>query len=113
MEGRSSGAWRRHRGEADPASLVGESVREHGAWMARSERSRQDVDQLAALARSELDLAWRGREQRVVAAAADVLAGVELGAPLTDDDRPGQHLGAVEHLHAQPLGGRVTAVAGG
>src|SRR5207248_1222921 len=74
---------------------------------------RQDVDQPATLARPELDLAGCHREQGVVAAAAHVLAGVEVGAPLAHDDGPGLHGGAVVHLHAQPLGRRVTAVPGG
>src|ERR1700746_1436165 len=51
-------------------------------------------------------------EQRVVAAPADVVAGVELGAPLADDDRAGAHGRAVEDLDTEPLGGRVTPVAG-
>ena len=49
----------------------------------------EDVDELAALAQAELHLAVGHGEQGVVAAAADVLAGVEPGAPLADDDRAG------------------------
>ena len=51
-----------------------------------------DVDDLAALALAELDAAVDEREQRVVATDADVLAGVELGAALADDDRAGVDL---------------------
>ena len=48
---------------------------------------RDDVDELAAPAVAELHGAVGGGEQRVVAALADVLAGVEPGAPLAHDDR--------------------------
>src|SRR4051794_9432511 len=74
---------------------------------------RLDVDDLAALALAELDRALDQREQRVVATDADVLAGVELGAALADDDRPGVHLLAAERLDAEALGVGVPAVAGG
>jgi hypothetical protein len=43
---------------------------------------------------------------------ADVLAGVEAGAALADDDRAGVDGGAVVHLHAEPLGLRVAPVLG-
>src|SRR5205085_6237120 len=94
--------------------LVGE-IRHR--WLGLPGRGRallpwQDVDEAAAAAGAELHLAVGGGEQRVVAAPADVVAGVELGAPLTDDDRAGAHGGAVEDLHPEPLGGRVTPVAG-
>ena len=52
------------------------------------------------------DRARGEREQRVVAAAADQVARVELGAPLADQDLAGvDHLPA-EPLHAEPLGVR-------
>src|SRR4051812_39607455 len=72
-----------------------------------------DVDELATLAEAELHRAVRLREQGVVAALADVLAGVEPGAPLAHDDRARVHLGAAVDLHAQTLGVRVTTVARG
>ena len=51
------------------------------------------------------------REQRVVAAAADQVARVELGAPLADQDLAGRDHLAAEALHAEPLRGRVATVA--
>ena len=74
---------------------------------------RDDVHELAAGAAAELDHAVGGGEKGVVAATAHVVAGVELGSPLADDDRAGGHLGAVVDLHAEALGIRVTAVPGG
>ena len=53
------------------------------------------------------------REQRVVAATADALAGVEVGAALADDDLARVHVLAAEALHAEPLGVGVAAVAAG
>ena len=56
---------------------------------------RQDVDELAAAALAELHDAVGLGEQRVVAAAADVVARVELRAALAHDDRArGDHLTA-------------------
>ena len=52
-------------------------------------------------------------EQRVVAATADVGAGVEVRAALADDDLAGEDLLAAEALHAQSLSVGVTTVAGG
>src|SRR5581483_4010242 len=69
-----------------------------------------DVDELAALAGAELDLAGGEGEERVVAADADVLTGVDAGAALADDDGAGVHLAAVEDLHAEPLGLGIAAV---
>src|SRR5204863_6683658 len=74
---------------------------------------RQHVDEPATPPAAELHQTVGGGEQRVVAAPADVVAGVELRAPLADDDRAGAHGGAVEDLHAQALGRGVTPVAGG
>src|SRR5262249_40083995 len=53
------------------------------------------------------------REQGVVPATADARAGVEVGAALAHDDLARVDLLTAESLHAQPLGGRVTAVAAG
>src|SRR3954451_6271050 len=72
-----------------------------------------DVDELAALALAELHLAGGEGEEGVVAAASDVLTGVEAGAALAHDDRAGLDGGAVEHLHAEALRCGVTAVPGG
>src|SRR5205085_8263730 len=49
----------------------------------------------------------------VVAAAADLVAGVEVRATLADNDRPRVYPAAVVHLDAEALGSGVTAVAGG
>ena len=73
----------------------------------------EDVDQLAPLAVAELHLAVREGEQGVVATAADVLAWMEVGAALAHDDGAGGDGRAVEDLDAEPLGVRITAVAGG
>src|SRR4051795_2595647 len=70
-----------------------------------------DVDELATLAEAELHRAVRLREQGVVAALADVLAGVEPGPALAHDDRARVHVGAAVDLHAEPLGVGVTTVA--
>src|SRR5205807_8345454 len=70
----------------------------------------EDVDELPALAGAELDLAGGQGEERVVAALADVLAGVNARAPLADDDRASVHLATVEHLHTQALGLGIAAV---
>src|SRR5581483_8882608 len=71
----------------------------------------QDVDELAAAAVTETDGAVGGGEQRVVAAATDVLARVEARAPLADDDRPRGHDLAAADLHPEALRGGVTPVA--
>ena len=52
-----------------------------------------------------------GGEQGVVAADADILAGIHLGAALADDDVARQDLLAAEALHAQALAVRIAAVA--
>ena len=54
----------------------------------------------------------RQREQGVVAAAADVVAGVEVRAALADDDLAGVDLLAAEPLDAQPLAVGVAPVPG-
>src|SRR6476620_3697548 len=50
-------------------------------------------------------------EQRVVATAADPVAGVEVGAALPDNDLAGVHQLAAEPLDSQPLSIRVPTVA--
>ena len=51
-------------------------------------------------------------EQRVVAATADVDAGVEVRAALADDDLAGEDLLTAEALHAEALSVGVTTVTG-
>src|SRR5919106_4240240 len=74
-------------------------------------------DDADALARprlvSELDVAGGRGEQRVVAAHADIVAGMEGAAALADDDRSGQHRLPVAALHAEPLAGAVASVPAG
>src|SRR5919202_1595864 len=67
----------------------------------------------AAAAGRELHGAGRARVERVVAAHAHALAGLEAAAALAHDDLTAGHGLAGEHLHAEALGVRVAAVAGG
>src|SRR4051794_34963503 len=76
-------------------------------------RHRQHVDELAALAAAELHRARRHGEQRVIAAPAHVLTGMEAGAPLAHDDGAGLHQRAVVDLDAEALSGGITPVPGG
>src|SRR4051794_1202210 len=73
----------------------------------------RDRDDAAAAAGRELHRARGAGEQRVVAAHADALAGLEAAAALADDDLAAGHGLAGEDLHAEALGVRVAAVAGG
>lgn len=76
-------------------------------------RVSDDADDPAAALHAELDGAVRSGEQGVVAAAANVVAGVELGATLTNEDLTcADDLTAVT-LHAEALGVGVAAVTGG
>src|SRR5258706_3997200 len=61
----------------------------------------------------EFDVAIDRREQRVVRGAPHVLAGMELGAALNDDDGPGPHKFPAEPFHAEVLRIRVAPVARG
>src|SRR5439155_27327755 len=62
---------------------------------------------------TKLDRALVDRAQRVVAAHADPVAGMELGAALAHDDVAGNHDLAAELLDAEPPAGAVAAVARG
>ena len=62
-----------------------------------------DVHGLAAALGAELDRTRDEREQRVVAATADAVAGVEVGAALADDDLAGVDDLAAEALDAEAL----------
>ena len=70
-----------------------------------------DVDGLAAALDAELDRTGGRGEQRVVAATADVDAGVEVGAALADEDLAGLDDLAAEPLDAEALGVGVATVA--
>src|SRR4051794_32577713 len=72
-----------------------------------------DADDAAAALVAELHGAGDQGEQRVVAAAADVVAGVEVGAALADQDLARVDLLATEALDPEPLGVGVAAVARG
>src|SRR5437660_120206 len=61
----------------------------------------------------EVDCAGGQGEEGVVAAEADVAAGVEAGAALADDDAAGLDRLAAEDLHAEALAVRLAAVAAG
>src|SRR5205085_9219570 len=73
---------------------------------------RVDADEFAAPP-FFLELAHAGdeREEGVVAAAPDVVARLEAGAALADQNLAAQHRLAAEALHAQPLGIRIAPVA--
>src|SRR5215208_5057921 len=79
----------------------------------RSDLDGGDRDGLATAPRAEGHRARGQGEERVVAAAADAEARVEVGAALTDDDLAGLHDLAAEALDAEALRVRVAAVAGG
>src|ERR1700710_681346 len=72
-----------------------------------------DADDPATLAGTELDVAGDQGEQRVVAAAADVQAGVEVRAALADEDLAGVDELTTEALHAEALSVGVAAVTAG
>ena len=61
----------------------------------------------------ELDGTVNQSKQGVVAADADVDAGMDVGASLANQDVAGQNKLTVGTLHAQALGLGVTAVLGG
>ena len=82
-------------------------------WRAYARLGWDDVHGPAAVAHSELNRAADQREQRVVAAAADALARVEVRAALPDDDLARVHELAAVTLDAEALGLGVAAVAAG
>ncbi len=80
-----------------------------------SESGRFDVNVVAAegALHFELDGAVNEGVERVVLARADVVAGVELRAALTNDDAASVDGCIAENLHAKTLRLGVTTVAGG
>ena len=69
---------------------------------------------LAILAHAlELDLTVNQSKQGVVAADADIVAGMDVSASLANQDVASQNELTVSALHAQTLGLGVTAVLGG
>lgn len=73
---------------------------------------RDDVDELATLAVSKLHSTVDLGEQRIIAALADVFAGVELGSALANNDGTCRGKGSVEYLDAESLSVGITTVAG-
>ena len=72
-----------------------------------------DADALAVLAeRFELDRARDFGKERIVLSAAHVLAGVDSGTALANDDRSGGDELAGEALHAQSLTVTVAPILG-
>ena len=69
-----------------------------------------DGDDLAVL--DEFHLAVLKGEKREITPLTDILAGVELGAALADDDRAGLEKLAVVSLDAKILGVGIATVAG-
>src|SRR5690606_16304969 len=74
---------------------------------------RDDVHDLAAPPAAELHRTRREGEQRVVLAAAHVVARVEVGAPLAHEDLAGVDRLPAEALDAEALRVRVATVARG
>src|SRR5690606_361760 len=84
------------------------------ATAGRSVRRGVDRDELPrAAAPLETHHAIDQREQRVILPAAHVLARVELGSTLPDQDVAGKDVLPAEALHAEPLRVRVAAVPAG
>src|SRR4051794_18821460 len=84
-----------------------------GLGPASLSRGGKDGDDAPAAALLEVDRTRGTRVDRVVLADADTVAGLELGAALTDDDLAAGHGLAGEDLHAKALGVGVAAVTGG
>src|SRR5690349_14818963 len=79
----------------------------------RSGDGRTHVDVLAVTVRGEFHDAVRERKECVVLAQADVLARIELGAALTDQNVARENLLTTEALHTEALRVRVAAVTRG
>src|SRR4029453_14930600 len=82
-------------------------------WAGRSGSGRlsQDADVARVAATLELHHAVDLGEQRVVGATADVVAGLEAGAALADQDGPAGHELPAKALDAEHLRIRIPAVA--
>src|SRR5436305_11212926 len=106
---RLAGSPRAPRRWAEPSGITRAGSRR---WRRASARE-EHVDDAAASALAELHRAVARGEQRVVAAATHVVAGMEPGASLAHDDGARRDGGAVVHLHTEALSVRVTPVAGG
>jgi len=67
-------------------------------WPGRSDAGREDADSLATARFTKLHVSLDQREERVIAPAADIRTGMELGAALPD-----QNLTGVDGLAAETL----------
>src|SRR4051812_6273756 len=116
-----SGASNRKGGMECPSPLDLERLscpgRRAGGWSRllgrgrRRRRRRHDMDRHLLARLVEAHRAVDQGEQGVVLADADILALVELGAALADDDVAGEDLLAAELLDAQAPTGGIAAVA--
>lgn len=68
---------------------------------------------LAACALGKFNSTFAQREQGVVLAATDVLAGMEVRTTLANDDVAGDNMLAAETLHAKSLCVRIAAITSG
>src|SRR5688572_4466755 len=113
----------KRRGSLRPSPSMGSLARSLGrppgtalprlSLFRRIGRPHLDVDELAAqLAVAKRDAAVAQREQGMVPADADAVAGIIFGAALAHDDVAGEDILAAELLHAEPLALGVAAVAG-
>ena len=90
---------------------MGEAIRRHSD-KALGIVTNTEVQDATPAALAELHDARRLREDRVVLADPDAVAGLEAGAALAHDDLAAGDDLAGEDLHAEALGVRVTTVAG-
>jgi hypothetical protein len=84
-----------------------------GATDANAKLSSDHINDPAPPAGTELNMAVGEGEESVVAASANTVAGMEMGAVLADNDLPGLDGLAAKQLHTQALSIRITTVPGG
>ena len=96
-------------GAADAEEIAGSAHGERGpsrAWPGLGRRGGRGIDVNAPIAAVKADVAVGKGEEGVVASHADIVAGVELGAALADEDGSGE-----DELSAVPLHPKTLAVA--
>jgi hypothetical protein len=76
-------------------------------------RTLNDIDDLTAALRTELDGTGYESEKSVIFASSDTSTRVEVGSTLANQDFPGLHNLATEALNAKVLGVRVASVTSG
>src|SRR3954452_270962 len=106
------GRRRRDRARAG-ASTTGRQRQEGASGEPWFPRRLLNFDEAAVAALAEGDGAFARGEDRVVLADPGARARPELRAALADEDHPGLHALAGEHLHAEHLRVRVATVARG